>query len=75
MNLEELSAQLEQAVDNLFIMWLTYEEGRVAHSVMSNALHATYEHLNNISLAITDIVEKLPGDTLCKIAAEVEHEG
>lgn len=68
MNLEELSAQLEQAVDNLFIMWLTYEEGRVAHSVMSNALHATYEHLNNISLAITGIVENCPAEVINKCA-------
>lgn len=66
MNLEELSAQLEQAVDNLFIMWLACEEDRVVHSVMSSALYASYEHLNNISQAITGIVENCPAEIINK---------
>ena len=57
MNLEELSTQLENAVANLFVMWLAHEEERIEHTSMSNALRATYDHLNNISQAITGIVE------------------
>ena len=66
MNLEELSIQMENAVENLYIMWLTCEEGRVEHVTMSNALKATYDHLNNIAKAITGIVEKCPADVITK---------
>ena len=70
MNLEELSMQLEQAVDNLFVVWLTYDEGCVKHSVMSNALKATCAHINNIAKAITGIVENCPAEIICKCEVE-----
>ena len=60
MNIEELSVQLENAVDNLFVLWLVYEEERIEHTTMSNALRAAYDHLSNISQAITGIIEKCP---------------
>lgn len=66
MNLEELSMQLENAVESLYIMWLTHEEGRVGHVVMSNALKANYDHLYNISKAITGIVENCAADVITK---------
>lgn len=66
MNLEELSMQLENAVDNLFVMWLAHEEERIEHTTMSNALRATYDHLNNISQAITGIVANCPAEIISK---------
>lgn len=64
MSLEELSAQLENAVDNLYIMWLAHKEECVEHTTMSNALQATYDHLNNISQAITGIVGNCPAEII-----------
>lgn len=56
--LTDLSIQLENAVDNLFVIWLEFEEDRVEHRTLSNALRATYAHLNDIAKTITDIVAK-----------------
>lgn len=66
MNLEELSIQLENAVENLYIMWIAHEEERVEHVIMSNALKATYDHLNNIAQAITNIVADCPAEIINK---------
>lgn len=56
--LTDLSTNLENAVDNLFVMWLEFEEDRVEHRTLSNAMRATYAHLNDLAKAITDIVAK-----------------
>ena len=56
--LTDLSINLENAVDNLFVIWLEFEEDRVEHRTLSNAMRATYAHLNDLAKAITDIVAK-----------------
>ncbi|MBR2310495.1 MAG: hypothetical protein IKA47_08205 [Oscillospiraceae bacterium] len=66
MNLEELSTQLENAVANLYILWLAHEEERFEHTMMSNALRATYDHLNNIAQAVAGIVASCPAEIIDK---------
>ena len=56
--LTDLSIHLENAVDNLFEIWLEFEEDRVEHRTLSNAMRATYTHMNDLAKAITDIVAK-----------------
>ena len=56
--LTDLSTNLENAVDNLFLIWLEFEEDRVEHRILSNAMRATYTHLNDLAKAITNIVAK-----------------
>lgn len=54
--LTDLSTHLENAVDNLFVIWLEFEEDRVEHRTLSNAMRATYNHMNDLAEAITEIV-------------------
>lgn len=56
--LTDLSIQLENAVDNLFVLWLSFEEDRIEHRTLSNAMRATYNHMNDLAEAITEIVAK-----------------
>jgi len=56
--LTDLSIQLENAVDNLFVLWLSFEEDHIEHRTFSNAMRATYNHMNDLAEAITEIVAK-----------------
>lgn len=74
--LEDLITYAECARDTLLLIHNEIEgcDARNKNLVLGS-LYGAYMQLTWVCDAMQRQVEKLPGDTLCKIAAEVAHEG
>ena len=48
-NFTERAAELVNATENLQIIWLAFEEGKVENRKLSNALKSVSDHLNELA--------------------------